>query len=70
MAGKKDQSVVAVITGLTGKQAGDIISAFSVAKNKFAPLARGTAVQANRQDIGTAISTGVNNLKKLTSGGK
>jgi len=41
MAGKKDQSVVAVIDGLTKTQAANISSDILKAKNKHAPEARG-----------------------------
>ncbi len=69
MAGKKAQSVVAVIDGLTQTQAANITSDIIKAKNKHAPDARATAVSANRLDIGKNISSGLDAVKKLTSGG-
>ena len=43
MAGKKDSAVVAVISGLTRNQAVEITKDILKAKQKHAPLARGTA---------------------------
>ncbi|GHV10552.1 hypothetical protein FACS1894219_00190 [Clostridia bacterium] len=69
MAGQKDQSVVAVIDGLTQTQAANITSDIIKAKNKHAPEARATAVSGNRLDIGKNLSSGVEAIKKLPSGG-
>ncbi|HOO25267.1 MAG TPA: hypothetical protein PKW24_01495 [Clostridiales bacterium] len=67
MAGKKDQSVVAVIDGLTKTQAANISSDILKAKNKHAPEARGTAAIGNRFDIKKNLVSGYENIKKLSS---
>ena len=55
MAGKKDKSVVFVGTGLTNKQASDLIGEIAKAKNKVAPLSRGTAAVTNREGVGKLL---------------
>lgn len=50
MAGKKDYSVVSVTTGLTKKQAADLVGKIAKAKNDVAPLGRGTAAMTSSND--------------------
>ena len=42
MSGKKDKSVVAVISGLTNNQAAQISKDIMKSKQKYAPYSRGT----------------------------
>lgn len=64
MAGKKDKSVVFVGTGLTNKQASDLIGEIAKAKNKVAPLSRGTAAVTNREGIGRLLQRGWKAIEK------
>ena len=68
MAGKKNQSVVAVIDGLTSTQAANIQADIIESKNKHAPTARATAIQGNRQDVGKMLSSGQNDTVKQIEG--
>lgn len=45
MAGKKEQAVVAVISGLTNNQAAQITKDIMKSKQKYAPNARGRLLQ-------------------------
>ena len=69
MAGKKNQSVVAVIDGLTSTQAANIQADIIKSKNKHAPSARGIATQGNRQDVGKMLSNNQNAVKQIESKG-
>lgn len=69
MAGKKNQSVVAVIDGLTPNQAANIQADIIKSKNKHAPSARGIATQGNRQDVGKMLSSNQNAVKQIESKG-
>jgi hypothetical protein len=69
MADKKNQSVVAVIDGLTPNQAANIQADIIKSKNKHAPTARGIATQGNRQDIGKMISSSQNSLMQIEGKG-
>lgn len=58
MSRVKDKSVVFVGTGLTSKQASNLVSAIAKAKNDIAPLSRGTAAVTNREGIGSLLQKG------------
>ena len=51
MAGKKDQSVVAMISGLTKTQAADLKAQITKDKNKIAPNARGSMFSGSNDDV-------------------
>lgn len=63
MAGKKDYNVVNVTTGLTKKQASDLVSAISKAKNDIAPKSRSTAAITNKEGIGKLLQKGFKQIK-------
>ena len=63
MAGKKDKNVVCVISGLTSRQASSLVGEFGKAKNKIAPLSRGTAAIAPREGIGKLLQKGIKAIK-------
>ncbi len=63
MAGKKDCCVVNVTTGLTRRQASDLIGAISKAKNNIAPSSRSTAAITNKDGIGKLLQKG---FKQIT----
>ena len=65
MAGKKDQSVVSVISGLTKIQASNILADITKSKSKHAPFGRGTIAQGSIFDVGKMLSGG---FKKITGG--
>lgn len=58
MAGKKDQAVVAVISGLTNNQAAQITKDILKAKQKYAPKARGTASSGFITSVGSLLQKG------------
>lgn len=62
MAGKKDYNVVNVTTGLTKKQAGDLVAAISKAKNDIAPSSRSTAAVTTREGIGKLLQKGIKQI--------
>ena len=64
MAGKKDQSVVFVGTNMTRRQASEMVSAIASAKNRIAPVSRGTAAITTREGIGRLLQQGA----KMISG--
>ena len=55
MAGKKDYSIVTVISGLTSTQAANISRDIQKSKHKHAPKARGTTATGAREDIGSLL---------------
>lgn len=55
MAGKKDKAVVAVVSGLTDNQAAQLLKDITKAKQKNAPLGRGTIVSGLMSSIGTLL---------------
>jgi len=67
MIGKKNQSVIAVIDGLTATQAANIQADILKSKSKHAPKARGIATQGDREDIGKMISSGQKAVMKFES---
>ena len=66
MAGKKDQAIISVISGLTNIQASKILADITKAKGKHAPFSRGTTAQSNILDIGKMLSNGI---KQITGKG-
>jgi len=62
MAGKKDKCVVCVTSGLTNKQASDLVSAFAKAKNDIAPLGRSTAAVTTKEGIGGLLQKGIKQI--------
>ena len=62
MAGKKDQSVVSVLSGLTKNQASNILADITKSKNRHAPFSRGTSAQCSVFDIGKMLSTGIKKI--------
>ena len=62
MAGKKDNAVVAVISGLTSKQASQISGDIMRAKEKNAPLGRGTIATGKHSSVGALIQTGTKRI--------
>lgn len=58
MAGKKDKTVVAVISGLTDAQAAQISSDILKAKQRHAPAGRGTIATGKRENVGRLIQKG------------
>lgn len=67
MAGKKDQSVVATIHGLTSTQAANIQRDIIKAKDKHAPNARATMAKGNTQDVGRMLDVGNKTIEKIES---
>ena len=59
MAGKKDRAVVAVISDLTRSQAAQISKDIMRAKDKHAPLGRGTIATGERSAVGSLIQGGI-----------
>ena len=58
MAGKKNQAVVAVISGLTNNQAAQITKDIMKSKQKYAPHARGTATSGFMSNVGSILQKG------------
>lgn len=58
MAGSKDRSVVAVISGLTNRQAAEISKDIMRAKDKHAPLSRGTIATGAKNSVGALLQRG------------
>lgn len=63
MAGKKENSVVCVISNLTNSQANRLVSEIAKAKNKIAPLGRSTAAVTSREGVGGLLQKG---FKQIT----
>ena len=62
MAGKKDNSVVAVIGDLTDEQAAQMTKEIMKAKQKYAPYGRGTISSVKKQDVGRLLAKGKRKL--------
>lgn len=62
MAGKKDKCVVCVTSGLTNRQAHQLVSEIAKAKNKIAPLGRSTAAVTSHEGIGGILQRGVKQI--------
>ena len=58
MAGKKDKSVVAVISGLTNNQAAQISKDIMKSKQKYAPYSRGTIAAGLTSSVGSLLQKG------------
>ena len=52
---KKDKAFVAVVSGLTSNQAGELARALINAKQRYAPKSRGTIATGNQKDVGNMI---------------
>ncbi len=62
MAGKKENAVVAVITGLTSNQAAQISREIMRAKEKHAPLGRGTIASGKHSSVGALLQKGIKKI--------
>lgn len=64
MAGKKDNTMVLVLTDMTDNQAAQmLIKEVVKAKKKYAPNARGTAACGKRSDVGNLLQSGIRKVK-------
>ena len=61
---KKDKAFVAVVSGLTSNQAGELARALINAKQRYAPKSRGTIATGNQKDVGNMIQGNKKNFKK------
>ncbi len=62
MAGKKDKSVVAVISGLTDNQAAKISADIMKSKQKNAPSGRGTITSGFTSSVGALLQKGTKRI--------
>ncbi|MCI6653623.1 MAG: hypothetical protein MSH11_09500 [Ruminococcus sp.] len=62
MAGKKDNAVVAVISGLTINQASQISRDIMRSKEKYAPLGRGTIASGKHSGVGALLQKGTKRI--------
>lgn len=62
MAGKKDNAVVAVISGLTSNQASQISRDIMRSKEKYAPLGRGTIASGKHSGVGALLQKGTKRI--------
>lgn len=62
MSGKKDYSVVSVISGLTSNQASQISRDIMRSKEKYAPLGRGTIASGKNSNVGALIQKGTKRI--------
>ena len=62
MAGKKDNAVVAVISGLTSNQASQISRDIMRSKEKHAPLGRGTIASGKHSGVGALLQKGTKRI--------
>lgn len=58
MAGKKDKSVVAVISGLTDSQAARVLADIMKSKQRNAPFGRGTIASGFTSSVGSLLQKG------------
>ena len=58
MAGKKDRSVVAVISGLTSNQTAQISKDIMKSKQKYAPSGRGIIAAGFTSSVGSLLQKG------------
>lgn len=58
MAGLKDRAVVAVISGLTSNQSAQISKKIMRAKERYAPLSRGTIAAGTKSGVGALLQRG------------
>ncbi len=62
MAGKKDNAVVAVISGLTSNQASQISRDIMRSKEKYAPLGRGAIASGKHSGVGALLQRGTKRI--------
>ena len=62
MAGKKDKSVVAVISGLTDSQAARISAENMKSKQRNAPSGRGTITSGFTSSVGSLLQKGTQRI--------
>lgn len=62
MAGKKDRTVVAVISGLTSRQASEVSKGIMNVKQKSAPFGRGTIASTFTENAGLLIQRGTKRI--------
>lgn len=62
MAGKKDNAVVAVISGLTSNQASLISRDIMRSKEKYAPFGRGTIASGKHSGVGALLQRGTKRI--------
>lgn len=62
MAGKKEYVVISVISGLTRKQAGDIVGEIIESKGKNAPAGRGTVAMGKKDHMRSLIQESRQNV--------
>ena len=62
MAGKKDKSVVAVISGLTDSQAARISADIMKLKQRNAPSGRGTITSGFTSSVGSILQKGTKRI--------
>lgn len=62
MAGKKDKSIVAVISGLTDSQAARISADIMKSKQRNAPGGRGTVTSGFTSNIGSMLQKGTKRI--------
>ena len=62
MAGKKDNAVVAVISGRTSNQASQISRDIMRSKEKYAPLGRGTIASGKHSGVGALLQKGTKRI--------
>ena len=66
MAGKKDKSVVAVISGLTDSQAARISADIMKSKQRNAPNGRGTVASGFTSSVGSLLQKGTKRVVSET----
>ena len=62
MAQKKDKSVVAVISGLTNRQAARISADIMNSKQTIAPSGRGTIASGRTSSVGSLLQKGIKRI--------
>lgn len=62
MAGKKDKAVVVVLSGLTDNQAAQMIKDIMKAKQKNAPLSRGTIASGSMSSVSGLLQNGTKQI--------
>ena len=58
MAGRKDKAIVAVISNLTSSQSAQLSKEIMRAKEKYAPLSRGTIASGAINSVGALLHRG------------
>lgn len=62
MSGKKKNALVAVISDLTDSQAAQLLKDIVSAKQKHAPLSRGTVATGLKENVGSLIQKGTKKI--------